>query len=48
MEINGTIFVIYMGLISRNNDFPISNFKVRIKFESMSNEIETSTGIEVL
>lgn len=37
-----------MGLISRNNDFPISNFKVRIKFESMSNEIETSTGIEVL
>lgn len=39
-EINGTVFVIYMRLISRNNDFPISDFKVNIKFESMSNEME--------
>lgn len=39
-EINGTIFVIYMRLISRNNDFKISDFKVKIKFESMSNELE--------
>lgn len=39
-EINGTIFVIYMRLISRNNNFSISDFKVKIKFESMSNELE--------
>lgn len=39
-EINGTIFVICMRLISRNNDFSISNFKVKVKFESMSNEME--------
>lgn len=39
-EINGTVFVIYMRLISRNNDFQISDFKVKIKFESMSKEME--------
>lgn len=39
-EVNGTVFVINMRLISRYNDFKISNFKVKIKFESMSNELE--------
>lgn len=39
-EINGTVFVVYMRLISRNNNFSISNFKVKVKFESMSNEMD--------
>ncbi len=39
-EINGTFFVIDMRLVSRNNDFPINDFQMRIKFCSMEKEIE--------
>lgn len=39
-EINGTFFIIDMRLISRNNDFPINDFQIKIKFCSMDKEID--------
>lgn len=39
-EINGTFFIINMRLISRNNDFPINDFRIKIKFCSMGKEID--------
>lgn len=42
-EINGTIFIVRMQLISRNNDFSINDFKVKVKFCSMEQEIDTYT-----
>jgi len=42
-EINGVIFIIRMRITSRNNDFPIDNFQVKIKFCSMEQEIDAYT-----
>lgn len=42
-EINGVIFIIGMRLISRNNDFPIKDFRVKIKFCSMEQELNANT-----
>lgn len=38
--INGTIFVMLFRCISLNNDFIISKFRVKVKFESMSDELD--------
>lgn len=43
-EINGNLFVVYMRLVSRNSDFAISRFKVKIKFLSMQHEIEANVA----
>lgn len=39
-ESNGTIYVILLRCISLYNDFVISGFKVKVKFESMSDEVD--------
>lgn len=39
-EINGTMFIINMRLVSRNNDFPIDDFLIKIKFSSMEKEMD--------
>ena len=38
--INGTVFVMMFRCISLNNDFIISKFKVKVKFESMKDELD--------
>lgn len=39
-QINGTFFIISMRLISRNNDFSIKDFRIKIKFCSMEKELD--------
>lgn len=39
-EINGTFFIIRIRLISRNNDFAINDFRLKIKFCSMEKEMD--------
>lgn len=39
-EINGTFFIINMRLISRNNDFSINDFQMKIKFSSIEKEMD--------
>lgn len=47
-EISGTIFIVRMQLISRNNDFSIDDFNVKVKFCSIEQEIDVTHFIRLI